>query len=183
MLIQLERGRGPDGVGGGAWTPPPDRGQSSGPGSRAILERIVRGDPLGMAGRCRRRLRERALLISLRRFVARSLAHVALDVDRTGADALSDRRVQRSMDTAIEALLCEDRRGVAAPGDARYHFAAAALCVSSDCARRTLVAFNALPIAERARYWASFIEPGPAPAPRPRTSDRTAGRAPGCRPR
>jgi len=183
-LIPLEREPGSDGAGGEPRTTPLDRGQSPGPGSRAILERIVRGDPLGMAGRCRRRLRERALLISLRRLVARSLATVARaaslesGVDPTGE--VCGAWLERCVDQALDELLLEDRRIPAAPRDPRYRFAAAPLGVSSDRARGVLVAFNALPRAERRRYWSAFIEPGAEAARRSRTSAPTAAHGRGC---
>ena len=135
-----------------------------------------------MAGRCRRRLRERALLISLRRLVARSLAQVALAASRRAGDP-TDAWLGERVDEAVDDILLEDRRIAVSSEDPRYRFAAVALDVSSDRARRVLVAFNALSIAERERYWSTFIEPGPEADPRPRTNAPTVAREQGCRPR
>ena len=159
--IPLGRELGPDGPGEGPRKAPPLGGQTPGPGSRSVLERIARGDPLRMAERCRERLRQRALLISLRRLVARSLARTAAAARRKPAAVPIDAWLAERIDEAVEDLLREDRDRSAAAADPRYRFAAEALAVSSDLARRVCVAFNELPFCERRHYWSSFVEIDP----------------------
>jgi len=98
---------------GASRTPPnaPIQRLLSGPSPGAILERIVDGDPLGLEARCRKYLREWAVLIDLERLFARTAARISYHAWRENGTA-GDDIVEDCLANAVEELMTQDRDGL-----------------------------------------------------------------------
>lgn len=140
----------------------PQRRLLSGPSPSAILERIVEGDPLGLEPRCRKYLREWAVMIDLERLFARAAARISYHAWRENGTA-GDDIVEDCLANAAEELLTEDRDGAelgeSLPRDEdRYEFLAETLGIDQEGARAACVAFNELPPDVRRCYWEVAVE-------------------------
>jgi len=129
----------------------------------AILDRIARGDPLGIEARCKRHSSENALLLDSERLITRALAHTARRaVGYRGEPPLDSWLADRIEDAAAE-LLSEDVEAVRNQdpidrSDLRYRFLADALGVDAHVALRATAAFNDLPPDVRRDFWAVVRE-------------------------
>lgn len=131
---------------------------------REIAARITPGDPLGFAGRCEARLRERALLVAPNRLLPRALARTArAAMSYRGTPPLANWLSAR-VDQAIEDCLLEDRedehahRPATDPRDSRYAFVAEVWGVPPAVARAACIVFNDLPSVVRRAWWALTVE-------------------------
>lgn len=134
----------------------------AGPSPSAILERIVEGDPLGLEARCRRYLREWAVMIDLERLFARTAARISYHAWRENGTAGED-IVEDCLGNAAEELLTQDRDefelGEPVRDDEdRYEFLAETLGIDQQGARAACVAFNDLPPEVRRCYWEVAVE-------------------------
>ncbi len=147
-----------------------DRGQQSGFESlvrgspHEVLARLVDGDPLELDARCRARLRERALLLCVRRLHLRSVARIAHAAKRYRGELPVDEWIGGRIDYSIGELIDEDRedeRSGVPPsrlGDARYAFLSETLGVEPGLARRACVGFNSLADDVRSTYFAIVVD-------------------------
>lgn len=131
--------------------------------AREILERLAAENPLDLRERCDERLRARAVLLDAERALLRVAARIAYLAHRYDeSQALDDWLAQR-IDEALDDLLREDYEedldAVALdPGDERYVRLATILAAPVQAVRRACVVFHALPLEERAAFWAMLID-------------------------
>ena len=128
----------------------------------AILGRIVDGDPLGLEPRCRKYLREWAVLIDLERLFARTAARIAYHAYRENGTA-GDEIVEDCLANAVEELLTQDRDGedygfASEDSEDRARFLAETLGIQFTDARGACVAFNDLSPEIRRCYWENVVE-------------------------
>lgn len=123
---------------------------------REVLRKLTDGDPLELRARCEAQLRERALLVALERAFAKALAVTARKAMSYRGEPALDAWLAQNVAHALDDALLEDRDG---GGDARhYEFVARVWDMQPDVAQRACGAFNGLPRAVRAAYWALAIE-------------------------
>jgi hypothetical protein len=149
---------------GAAQAPPvsPRQRLLSGPSPGAILERIVDGDPLGLEARCRKYLREWAVMIDLERLFARTAARISYHAWRENGTA-GDDIVEDCLANAVEELMTQDRDEIElgepiADDEGRYSFLTETLGLDPESARIACVAFNDLPPDVRRCYWEVAVE-------------------------
>jgi hypothetical protein len=124
-----------------------------------VLQRIVRGDPLGLDARCLERLRHHATLVSGDRLYDRAAAWVAHESRSYRGERELGAWLDHCIDVSIRSLLDEDleaeRAGqpTASSSDAAYVFLSEALGVEPPIARRCALIFNSLPIPVRQTFW------------------------------
>jgi len=132
-------------------------------GPLRILRRIQPGDPLGIEGRCRRRLERRAILLDAGPLVSRSLARLAHRAPRyDGEPSLSD-WIDACIDQAIEDLLAAGAEREARGGpevestDPTHQILARLLGIEAPLARRSALVFNHLPAETRRIFWSVVV--------------------------
>lgn len=162
---KASRAKGKRRPGSGAPRPPttgPRETLLSGPSPAAILERIVDGDPLGLEARCRKYLREWAVLIDLERLFSRTAARISYHAWRENGTAGND-FVEDCLANAAEELMSQDRDGLElgepVPEDeGRHSFLMEALGIGRENAFAACVAFNDLPPDVRRCFWEVVVE-------------------------
>jgi hypothetical protein len=126
-----------------------------------ILERMVKGDPLGVEERCHRILRERALLIQPERLALRSMAKIAVFGFTRRGQSFPTTVIDSIIESAITDLIREDseqeRAGLPSSGE-MYGQVSGALGIEPGLARRTCVVFNSMPFLSRRVFWATLVE-------------------------
>ncbi len=132
--------------------------------SRAILARLVDGDPFEIGPRCVERMREEAFLVSLQRVHLRAVARTAYAaVHYRGTPPLAQWLRER-IDESVREILAEDREAerdgsvVAEAPEPLHAHVAAALGVEASLGRRACNAFNRLPAPVRHAFFAVVIE-------------------------
>jgi hypothetical protein len=130
---------------------------------RQVLERLLQGDPLELAARCRESLEGSARLLDPSRLHLRALARVAhAALHYTGDPPLAD-WLERRIEQSIQELLAEDREEVRqglplpTPSDPRYAFVSEVLGLEPAQALHACVAFNALAHEVRCVWFALTI--------------------------
>jgi len=134
-----------------------ERALFGGASARAILTRIVPGDPLGLRARVARRLRERALFGDGDRVHLSALASCARHAGRRPAGKSLDAWLNAQVDAAID----EHTRDLARPDQGRASAVsdlARPLELDADALRVLCQRFNALPSAERRAFVAVVLE-------------------------
>lgn len=132
--------------------------------SRAILARLVDGDPFEIGARCVERLRSEAVLLSLKRVHLRAVARVAYAAPRYhGKPPLTqwlNQRIDESLREVMNEVREDERGGVPAVASSEplYPYVAAAFGIEPALARRACIAFNELPIATRRAFFAVVVE-------------------------
>ena len=132
-----------------------------------VMTRVLEGDPLEIRARCRERLEEEALLLSLHRLHLRALARTAHGAPRYRGSPPLDAWLRTCIDQSIADLLEEDRdeeRSFAlSDGELEHPYAYIAdlLQCEPELARSACVAFNALPRDDRRTFFAVVIERTP----------------------
>jgi hypothetical protein len=118
--------------------------------TRALLRRLLDGDPLDLAGRSARQLQERALLLDPRRAHLRAAARIARAASSAPGQELETwiaSEIERALDELVEEQADEERRGDA-PADScdfAYHARIALrLGLPPQLARRACVVLNRL---------------------------------------
>ncbi len=131
---------------------------------RAVLDRLLDGDPLDLASHVEARLLERAYFVSFDRVVKRTAARLAYAaMAYRGEPPLAD-WIAIAIDQSLEELLCEDieaeRRGIppASPWDPDFAMFTEIAGVEPGQARSMCVAFNALPEEVRRTVYAVLVE-------------------------
>ncbi len=120
----------------------------AGSSARAILARIVEGDPLGLQSRCEQRVHSQSLLLEVRRLHMRTAAHVARHAGSYRGAPPLDVWVAEKVRKALGELLDEDdERGRQSelperPSDERLLAIAAAVGMEPEVLARGLAAFN-----------------------------------------
>jgi hypothetical protein len=133
---------------------------------RALLARLLDGDPLGLEQRARGHLEQQALLLDPERLFLRAVARAAFAGARRDDAELSGAWIDSQVERAAADLMDEDRAAERAgaatdPGEARYAFLADALGVVPEVARRACVVFNDLPRRVRRAWWLAVVERRP----------------------
>jgi hypothetical protein len=132
-----------------------------------VMTRILQGDPLEIRARCRERLEEEALLLSLHRLHLRALARAAHGAPRYRGSPPLAVWLRTCIDRSIDDLLDEDRDEERSfsltDGELEhpYAFIADLLQCEPELARSACVAFNALPREDRRTFFAIVIERTP----------------------
>lgn len=131
--------------------------------AHAILERLARENPLDLAQRCTDRTRAKAVLLDAERVLLRAAARIAYHAHRYDASRSLDGWIAERIDQAIEDLLREDYEEDLEsvpldPNDERYLSFATILRAPVQAVRRACVVFHALPLEERAAFWAMLID-------------------------
>lgn len=140
----------------------PSESLLSGPSPGAILERLVDGDPLGLEARCRKYLREWAVLIDLERLFARTAARISYHAWRENGTA-GDDIVEDCLANAVEELMTQDCDGLelgepVPEEEGRHSFLLEALGIGRENALAACVAFNDLPPDVRRCFWEVVVE-------------------------
>jgi len=133
---------------------------------REVLERIYRGDPLGLEARSLKRIAERALLVDLDRVVECALANVAFFAPRYHGLPSLDRWLTLRIDAGIGRVLDDeleaDRTLTAFDPPTQLHDRMArALGLDRFLARRACVVFNSLPWKVRRVFQAVVMDQRP----------------------
>lgn len=148
----------------GAWDGDPRAAALRGASSREILQKIWKGDPLGLLGLCTRRLRERMLLLDATRLCTHAHARIAFDAVGLEPSGTLDEWLAAEVDRAIDELLREDqsldRQGIpVTPAEhSHYDFMSKTLGLSAMLGRKACVVFNTLPDEKRHALWALLVE-------------------------
>ena len=137
-----------------------------------VLARIVPGDPLDLARRAARRIRERALLADAEHVVLRAFASVAAHADRWRGDPPLDEWLTALVDRAIDEVALEGSARVTRseseprvppvgtlPAHERQAPWAAALGLDGVEAKEACARFNRLAPDEREAFFAHLVEP------------------------
>lgn len=132
--------------------------------ARAVLAKLIEGDPLEIGTRCIEQIRAHALLLSVKQVHLRAVARVAHAAPRyRGTPALPewlDQRIRESIEEVRREERAVERGGALtelAP-DHVYLHVASALRIDKECARRACVAFNDLPSSVRHAFYSVVIE-------------------------
>ena len=131
--------------------------------ARDILVRLVDGDPLELAARCRARQTERAVLVENHRLCLRTAARVAYAAARYRETPPFATWLCNRIDEAIIDIIREEReadRCGSAPPDAtdpRFQFLSQILGIDLSLARKACIAFNMLSQEIRVTMWALLV--------------------------
>jgi hypothetical protein len=142
----------------------PGRELLGGANPAEVMIRILNGDPLEIRARCREKLEEEGLLLSLDRLHLRALARTAHDAPRYRGSPPLDRWLVSCIEKSIADLLNEDRdderSSLQPPQQAEQHYAfvAAVLQCELELARSACVAFNALSREDRRTFFAIVVQ-------------------------
>lgn len=132
--------------------------------ARAILARLIDGDPFEIEARCIERLGALALLLDVRRVHLRTIARVAHAAPRYRGDPPLAQWLAGIVDASAKELVGEDREEARSEvptnesWDPRYAFLSEAMGIEPTQARRACIAFNVLPIDVRRAYYAVVVE-------------------------
>lgn len=143
----------------------PRRNLLVGPAPKAILQRIVKGDPLGLRAIVSERLRFRAFLCDADRVHLRALARCARFAPDLTRALDVDAWLSEQVDVALAAIVAEDAAASSsdcAPASA-FDDLSKPLRISARAARRACVRVNALPEADRRLFVACVLRAAPAP--------------------
>lgn len=160
--ICSERMGGPEqaGQGGRTYWPSFLRGESA----EWILARLSEGDPLRLAERCARRLREKWVLLDPERVCLRALGVCAEAAAREAAPADLEAWVATKVDATIERLVDEDREaertrpGELSEEEQKFELLTRSLLVEPGLVRTVSVAFNDLGPLPRRAFFELLIE-------------------------
>jgi hypothetical protein len=128
-----------------------------------VLEKLDRGDPLGIERRARRAIEQRAVLLDVERVVARGMAQVAFAARLYKGWPPVELWTERAVEGAIEALLDEDRESMALSKSPQvedrpnFAFLCDALGITPERALQVTVVFNDLPTVVRRCYYDTFV--------------------------
>lgn len=131
----------------------------SAPSPRAVLARLVDGDPLELWPRCVERVTDDAVLVPQARLYHRSIAQVAFAAMRYRGDPSLDEFLADRIAASLAELIEEDAESVRARvldvdlREAPYPRVAAVLGIELPQVRGACVAFNALPDLVRKRAY------------------------------
>lgn len=130
---------------------------------RAVLARLIEGDPLDLIGRCRARLEDQALLLELKRLYLRTAAHVARNSGSYAGTPHVDvwiagyvRRALKELVQADEHAFAIDPLGVQT-SDERILALADCLGIEPGLVLRGCAAFNQAPYHVRSAFVALVI--------------------------
>lgn len=127
--------------------------------SRAVLAKLLEGDPLELGPRCEERVEEAAVFVACDRLRLRAIARVAYAAPRYKGLPKLDVFLAECIDEAIGDLLKEDieddRNGVPVnePWDPRYAFVSEQVGLDPSLARSACIRFNDLPFDVRRTYF------------------------------
>lgn len=136
----------------------------AGPSPRAVLARLVEGDPLGIRARCEQRVRLQSLLLEVRRLQLRTIAHVARHAAQYRGTPPLDAWIADKVRKALGELLDEDddRRLnpdlPEAPTDARLLAIAHAVGMEPEVLGRGLAVFNRSPHEVRSAFCGMVLD-------------------------
>ena len=120
--------------------------------------------PLGIEGRCLRRLDRRAILLEAGPLVSRSLARLAHRAPGYDGEPELTEWIDACIDRAIEDLLAasaeRETRGrpELEPTDPTHHLLARLLGIEAPLARRSALVFNHLPVETRRIFWSVVVQ-------------------------